>query len=117
VINDPDNFSLTKGEIVHVDIMRYSTPVNFDLLDNRLTYSEKLLDNLERTGFYTVAEKQDLTNAQNLLKLARDKYVDGLYVKCHTDLREAYIGVVNTIKRLEEVYSDAVSSVSFLTVF
>ncbi len=116
-VNDIGTLNLFKGGTFQLDVRKYSSQTNFQLFNDRFKFSEQLLDDLEHKGFYVVAERQDLAKSRNLLELAETRYISGLYDECYADLREAYIGVVTAIQRLNEIYTNASVSVSILTFF
>ena len=117
VIDDVDAFNLSRGELMRLDIGKYTLPVNYVDVEDQVDATTQLLEELDEKGFYTVAEKEDLARITSLLELAGTKIDSLQYSQAYTDLRESYL--VNRVlsERLESSYANAVGSVAILTFF
>jgi hypothetical protein len=98
LINDIEQLNLTKGALARVSIEKYTTWINYDFMMSDFNASAQLLQEVDQKGFYVAVEKQDLTKAESLIRLAKTKLDNGQFKSAYTDLREAYIKIIDVKK-------------------
>ena len=117
VIRDIGESSLVRGALLEIDVRRYSTRYNLDLVSQRLGPSEQQLADIKEQGFYAVNEEQVLMEARTLLEVAEAKLSSSLYDAGYADIVESYLRIVETDKRLGEIHANALSSILILIMF
>jgi len=116
-IIDVDRNTLFQGNLVHVDLHQYLAQFNFNLTSTYLSSSLQHLAEVEQKGFYVTEEKQTLAHSQTLLEFAATRLSEQQFDEAHADLRESFLNIMETDKRLTEIYANASSSVAILTGF
>ncbi|MCK4953278.1 hypothetical protein KAS14_05800 [Candidatus Bathyarchaeota archaeon] len=117
IIGSGESFKLSKGLMVHVDVRKYSTQFNLNLLKDLVGNVEETLNETEKKGFYIIAETRDLETIGGLMKKAEEELTQDLYDKSHADLREAYIGIADLNNRLGLMHAEASISTNILIIF
>jgi hypothetical protein len=116
LINTPDLF-VKKGELIHVNVMQYSTPLNINITKTVLKLTEIHLTEAEKKGLYATAERQSLKAVNVLISSAEDKLAHGSYQESYADVREAYLSVLTVDRFVQNMYTDAVTSVYIIVLF
>ncbi len=117
IVRDLDGFNLSQGALTRVNIEKYTSLLNYDVVAEQVNATTHVLREIDEEGFYLVAEKEDLAYTTSLLELASTKITNTQYRKAYTDLREAYVTNSVLAQRLESLQVNAVGSVFGLTVF
>jgi len=108
---------LMHGQTTPVDIRKYSLRGNLPIVQGLLEYVEGRLNEAEQKGFYIVAERRDLTRANDLFISAKDKLINELYEECYADLRQAYVIGEHVSQRILVMYADVGLSTLVLPFF
>ncbi len=112
-----DPLNLSQGQMVHVELTKYSMQFNLDLVKGLLREAEKTLNETEQQGFYVIAEKYDLETISGLIEKAEEELTQELYDACYSNIREAYIGVRGLNNKLEIIPAEASISAIILVFF
>jgi ABC-type lipoprotein release transport system permease subunit len=108
---------MMRGQTFQLEIKKYLVQSNFPIIENLLDNIGTDLSLAEQRGFYIVAERRDLTSANDLHTLAKEKIVKGLYDECYADLRQAYVISDQVRQRLVAMNVETVSAALILPVF
>jgi ABC-type lipoprotein release transport system permease subunit len=117
IIRDLEAFNLSQGVLTRVNIEKYTTLLNYDVVAEQVNATAHVLREIDEESFYLVAEKEDLAYTTSLLELAGTKISTNQYGKAYTDLRESYVTNTVLAQRLESLQTNAVGSVFGLTFF
>ncbi len=117
LLSQVEPFILEKGEKKQVGIDESLLRFNVDLVENEVALIDEALVEVEEKGFYTSLERKDIAKVKDLVNEANRKLTEGAFNEGYADLREAYISTVQINQRIEEIFSDASSSVAILTLF
>jgi ABC-type lipoprotein release transport system permease subunit len=117
LVNQVEPFILEKGEKKQVKIDESLLPFNVNLVENEVTLIDEALVEVEEKGFYTSLDRKDIAKVKDLIDEANRKITEGAFDESYADLREGYIFTVQINQRIEEIFSDASSSVAILTLF
>jgi len=116
-IVEGDGFVLRPGEVVRLDIRKYSLGADVakvqaigDRVDANITKAEE-------RGFYTASERHDLGGANDLIGSMRSKLENAAYDEAYVDLRQAYLTLKDVEARLNSFVAEASFSVYVLIVF
>jgi hypothetical protein len=108
---------LNQGELVHLDIRKYSIPLNFQIIDEvRVKQETKLID-LESKGFYLSKQRDDLSRADLNILEARKLFNVEAFDDSFESSKRGYISMVQTISELDSMHRDASTSVYILISF
>lgn len=114
---DLGKHDISKGSLVKISLGKYSARYSLNLTSKYLVSSSQRLREVEDKGFYVAEEKRSLAQAESLLGLAEAKLSSERYDEGYADVKESYLKVAETDKRLLEIYASASSSVLTLLVF
>lgn len=117
LVNQAAPFILEKGEKKQVSIDDSLLQFNIDLVENEVELIDEALIDVEEKGFYTSLERKDFAKVKDLIDGAKRKLTEGTFDESYADLREGYIYTVQINQRINEIFSDASSSVAILTLF
>jgi hypothetical protein len=109
--------ALEQGQILHIDIRKYSVKCNLLDVQDFLQEVEGSLEKAQQAGFYISAEKQDLADAKDSLNSAERKHSEGLYADSYVDILQAYQIATQVNQRISAMYPEAVTSATFLPLF
>jgi len=115
LIDEPGHFNLTQGQILKIDIRKYSIPSSMEVVNKFLWGLKERLDDLEWRGFYLVEEKRDLQTLLGYAEMAKSQYDEQVYDGCYASLRHAYIKASELEDRLDSLCIEAARSIWGLT--
>jgi ABC-type lipoprotein release transport system permease subunit len=116
ILGVPD-FFVHKGELIHVNVMQYSTPINVNITKTALNRTETHLTEAEEKGLYATAERQYLKAVHALIQSAEEKLAQGSYHDSYVDIREAYLKILTIDSTVQNAYTDAATSVYIIILF
>jgi hypothetical protein len=117
LVDQPNHFTLGKGETAHIDLRAFCLPSSLSMVENMSAEIGVMLEEREREGFYVAVERQGLAQVISLTFEA-DNYLDqGLYNVSSAKLREAYLDIMNLRSWLNSMQREALTSVFFLILF
>ena len=108
---------LEQGQSLHIDLRKYSVECNLLDVQDLLQEVERSFEKAQLAGFYISAEKQDLTEAKDLLTSAERKHMEELYGDSYVDVLQAYQIATQVSQRINAMYPEAVTSATFLPLF
>lgn len=109
--------SLEAGELLQIDIRRFSLPGNLDYLDDQLDEVRLQLNEMSSLGFYLSKQMTETSTAERRLIEARRLFEAGDYKDCFDAAKRTYIDLMSTSRELDGLYNDASTSVYFLIAF
>ena len=109
--------SLEAGELLQIDIRRFSLPGNLDYLDDQLDEVRLRLNEMGSLGFYLSKQMTETSTAERRLIEARRLFEAGDYKDCFDAAKRTYIDLISTSRELDGLYNDASTSVYFLIAF
>lgn len=117
IIDDLRFSFIKKGEVVKVELAKYTLPYNLKLTNDSILFSENLVAKADKQGFYVLSEKKDLAESYILIKNATKEFDNGHYTNSYTDLRQAYVKALYVTTTIQTIYSDASLSVPLIIIF
>jgi hypothetical protein len=109
--------SLEAGELLQIDIRRFSLPGNLDYLDDQLDEVRLQLNEMGSLGFYLSKQMTETSTAERRLIEAKRLFEAGDYKDCFDAAKRTYIDLKSTNRELDGLYNDASTSVYFLIAF
>ena len=109
--------NLDSGEVVRIDLEKYSLRSDLMLVDRMVEEAEANITKAEGQGFYVASERHELSQSKELVEGVAARMEVGDLAECYYDLRQAYIRLQNVIMRLYSMKGVAVLSVNALLVF
>ncbi len=109
--------SLEAGELLQIDIRRFSLPGNLDYLDDQLDEVRLQLNEMGSLGFYLSKQMTETSTAERRLIEAKRLFEAGDYKDCFDAAKRTYIDLMSTSRELDGLYNDASTSVYFLIAF
>ena len=116
-VDDPGLVSMSRGELLLVDIQSDMLAFNLDEVDSLFERVEGTVYEMEEKGFYLTVEKTVLANAVNLVEDSRALRSMEFYIESFRALKTAYISIIELEKDADALYSDAISSIYILILF
>lgn len=107
----------SQGSLQHVNIEKYTVHLNLQNVVAQFQLSQQLLQTLEEKEFYTVVEKNDLTQIEAQLNIVKAQIEDQQFHTAFIELKEAYIENQVLYQRLQAIFADANGSVGSLIFF
>jgi ABC-type lipoprotein release transport system permease subunit len=117
IINEPGHFRLSRGDLLNLDVRKYSLQYNLGLVEGGINEIEQKMDEMEELGFYLFLEKQRFTSATGIVDRAKFNLLNGAYKDSFKELRRAYIEITDLHKGLVDQYRSAATSVYLLIFF
>ena len=117
VIDKPGHLNLSKGELIHLDVRKYSLQYNLGLIEEKINEVEERLDEMDRLGFYLFKEKGDFAAVSGMVDRARFDLLRGAYVDSFTELKRAYFAITDLFNDLVSMFRSAATSVFVLIFF
>jgi len=108
---------LEAGELLQIDIRRFSLPGNLDYLDDQLDEVRLQLNEMGSLGFYLSKQMTETSTAERRLIEAKRLFEAGDYRGCFDAAKRTYIDLTSTSRELDGLYNDASTSVYFLIAF
>jgi hypothetical protein len=116
IIEKPGGLVLGEGESISYDLRRFTVKRDLRLLDELIgVIQDKVEDNV-RAGFYTIAERNDLSNILEIKDNAELKYSSSGYDEAYVHTREAYLSIKNLYSRLLSQRAEASISLQQLVM-
>jgi hypothetical protein len=109
--------SLEAGELLQIDIRRFSLPGNLDYINDELDEVRLQLNEMGSLGFYLSKQMTETSTAERRLIEARRLFEAGDYKGCFDAAKRTYIDLKSTSRELDELCNDASTSVYFLIAF
>lgn len=116
-ISEGDNFVLGVGEVVDLDIRKYSLASDLIKLEKLSVDVEQNLTRMESTGFYTASQRHQLRGSNELVQSGTYHLEAGDYDASYVDLRQAYLKLDGVKDWLETVAVEASVSLNILIAF
>ncbi|UCD45489.1 MAG: ABC transporter permease [Candidatus Bathyarchaeota archaeon] len=116
-ISDGDDFVLGAGEVVDLDIRKYSLASDLVMLEKLRVDVEQNLTRMESAGFYTASQRHQLRGSDELVQSGTSHLEAGNYDASYVELRQAYLKLDGVKDWLETVAVEASLSVSMLIAF
>ena len=116
-VSEGDGFVLEIGEIIDLDIRKYSLAHDLMKLEELRGEVGNNLTLMESEGFYTTSERYELRRSDELIRTGTYHLEEGDYDASYVDLRQAYLKLAGVKGRLEAVAVEASFSVNVLIVF
>ena len=117
LIDEPQVSQLETGDELRIQVDKYALPYNLNLTRDFIQLTETQVNETEQLGFYVIAEKRDLDQTSTLLKNAEAEFLEGRYVECYADLREAYTKAAYISETVQAMYVNASASTPILILF
>ena len=117
VIDEPGHLTLSKADLIHLDVRKYSLPYNIGLVEERVDEVEVKMDEMDRLGFYIFLEKQRFVSVSGMVDTSRFNLVQGAYKESYKELRRAYIEITDLHSSLTGMRRSAATSVYVLIFF
>jgi len=112
-----DHFLLGEGELLQLDIRKYSLQSDLDKVERLRDGLDANLTSVEAKGFYITSERHDLHRVKELTKSAETKLANAAYEDAYIDLRQAYLMTSGLRNRLATMTAEASTSVNTLIAF
>jgi hypothetical protein len=112
-----EEFTLEAGEILELDIRKYSLASDLVRIAPLMERAEDELDNVEEDGFYVTAERFEIMEAKESLLGLGEKIENHEYEASYVGLRQAYLKLLSVRNRLDTVIYEANASLKVLLVF
>ena len=112
-----EGFRLGAGEVLELDIRRYSLVADMARIGPMIEEAEDELSEVEEQGFYVAAESHDIKEAKEFLSGIDEKIEGQEYEAAYVGLRQAYLKLQSVRGRLEAVIYEANVSLKVLLVF
>jgi len=109
--------SLEAGELLQIDIRRFSLPGNLDYINDQLDEVRLQLNEMGSLGFYLSKQMTETSTAERRLIEAKRLFEAGDYRGCFDAAKRTYIDLTSTSRELDGLYNDASTSVYFLIAF
>jgi|GEM_PF-769861 len=116
-VDQPNHFVLGKGEAIHADLRAFSLPLSLSTVKTGFEENSRRVKDMEAKGFYLAVERQSLAKIESLALEAEQDLSRGDYGACFTELREAYLEVLNVQSWVAGAYVEASRSVLVLMPF
>lgn len=112
-----DHFMLGEGEVLQLDVRKYSLRSDLDKMERLIDTLEANLTAVEESGFYLASERRELQAAKETTNGASMKLAGDAYEDAYIDLRQAYLKSTEIQNRLASVAKEALFSVNTLIAF
>ncbi|MCW3978566.1 MAG: hypothetical protein NWF12_02350, partial [Candidatus Bathyarchaeota archaeon] len=112
-----DHFLLGEGEVLQLDIRKYSLRSDLNKMERLIDALEANLTAVEESGFYLTSERRELQAAKETTNGASMKLAGDAYEAAYIDLRQAYLKATEIQNRLASVAKEALFSVNALIAF
>jgi hypothetical protein len=112
-----EGFRLGAGEVLDLDIRKYSLMADMTRIDPMIEEVEGQLSEVEDQGFYVAAESHDIKEAKDFLSGIDAKIESQEYEEAYVGLRQAYLKLLSVRGRLDTVIYEANFSIKVLLVF
>jgi ABC-type lipoprotein release transport system permease subunit len=116
-IDEPEHIKLPKGDLMHLDIRKYSFQCNLGLVEEKMNEVKAKLDAMDKQDFYLSLEKHRLVAVSGMVDTAKFNLLSGDYVNSFKELRTAYIEFTDLYSSLVGMYASAEMSVYVLIFF
>jgi hypothetical protein len=116
-ITEGEGFALGAGEILELDIRKYSLTADLTRIHPMVEEVEVDLSDVEGQGFYVAAESHDIQETKEFLSGIDEKIESQEYEGAYVDLRQAYLKLLSVRGRLEAAVYEAGVSLKILMVF
>jgi len=113
----PQDFDLTSGATMQLDLRENVLPINLNLLEEALAVTEATLDEMDGQGFYVAAERRALETATRHLSEASSLYSENRFIESFDACKLGYIDITQASDRLSYMTKDASLSVYTITAF
>ena len=110
-------FTLEAGEILEIDIRKYSLASDLTRIAPLMVEAEAELAEVEEDGFYVTAERFDIVEAKESLSGLDVKIGNHEYEASYVGLRQAYLKVLSVRSRLDAMVYESSVSLRVLLVF
>jgi len=112
-----DTFLLGDGELLHLDMRKYSLQSDLHRVEGLIDELEANLTAAEANGFYLTSERHDLQWMKDRTNSAATKLADAAYEEAYVELRQAYLKAAGIRGRLATITAEAGASVNILITF
>ncbi len=116
-IEEPDHFRLSKGDLIRLDVRKYSLQYNLALVESKINAVWMNIEEMDQLDFYLILEKQRFTTITETFDRAKLNLSQDAYIDSFNDLRRAYIDITDLNISLIGMYNDASTSVYILIFF
>ncbi len=114
---DGDHFLLGEGEVLQLDVRKYSLWFDLKKVEGLIDKLEANLTAVEDSGFYLASERHELQMARETTNGASMKLTGEDYEAAYIDLRQAYLKLIDIQNRLASVAKEAMLSMNALIAF
>jgi hypothetical protein len=116
-MTEGEGFTLEAGEILELDVRRYSLASDLVRIAPLMEEAEAELADVEAQGFYITAERFDVLAAKESL-VGLDALIEGSeYETAYVGIRQAYLKILSVRSRLDTVVFEAKASQRVLVAF
>ncbi len=116
-VGESNNFMLETGQLATIDIRRYSTQYNLDLVETLLNVVDSKIEEMETLGFYLATEKGTALTSLRQLSEAGYLYEKERYIESFDAAKRSFIALRQTLIDVAHLYDDAAFSVYMLILF
>jgi len=116
-IDEPGHLNLSKGDLIHLDVRKYSLLYNIGLMEKNIKEVNERIDKMDNMGFYLYLEKQKFVDISGMVDKAMYDLMCGSYVDSFKELRRANIEITELLNHLVGIFSSAATSVFILIFF
>jgi len=116
VIDEPGHLNLSQGDLIHLDVRKYSLQYDKESIDEKKREVEAKTNEMEGMGFHLFLEKQKLVEVSLIVNRAKSNLFEGSYRDSFTEFRRAYIEITDLSKSLNYTFNSATAS-SFVLMF
>lgn len=117
VIDEPGHLNLSQGDLIHLDVRKYSLQYDKETIDEKRREVEARTNEMEGMGFYLFLEKQKFVEVSLIVNRAESNLFEGSYRDSFTEFRRAYIEITDLSNSLNYMYKSAATSVLVLMFF
>lgn len=116
-IDEPGHLNLSKGDLIHLDVRKYSLLYNIDLMEKKIKEVDERIDEMDSMGFYLYLEKQKSVDISGMVDKTVYDLMCGSYVDSFKELRRADIEITELLNHLVGIFNSAAISVFILIFF
>ena len=117
VIDEPGHLNLSQGDLIHLDVRKYSLQYDKDSIDEKRREVEAKTNEMEEGGFYLFLEKEKLVEVSLIVNRADSLLFEGSYRDSFTEFRRAYIEITDLSNSLNYMFKSATVSALVLMFF
>lgn len=117
IVDEPSFFNVEGGQLVAIDVRKYSIPFNIDVLEKYRNNVDSRINEMDLLGFYLNAERKIALSAVKSITEARYLYEKGSYLESFDAAKNGFIEFDKILNNLELLYIDAAFSVYTLIFF